>query len=117
VDSVAVPEEAPEPHMEEEAEVASMVAEVEALEAEVELLVDLEAEVVAEVLHVEEEVIEAAEEDEVAEAALAQAPRCSCKPMKDLRVSMFYVERTMLSLQSTRLQANQFTTRRESAQR
>ena len=114
---MAVPEEAPEPHMEEEAEVASMVAEVEALEAEVELLVDLEAEVVAEVLHVEEEVIEAAEEDEVAEAALAQAPRCSCKPMKDLRVSMFYVERTMLSLQSTRLQANQFTTRRESAQR
>ena len=102
--------EAPEHPMEEEAEVASMAVEAEASEAEV----------VAEVLHVAEVATEAAEDvvvPEVAEVALAQAPRCSCKPMKDLRASTFYVERTMLSSHRTRLQGNQFTTRSESAQR
>ena len=112
---MAVAEEAPEHHMEEEAEVASTVAGEEALEAEAEL----EVEVVAEVVDVDL-VTEAAEDavaPEVAEAALAQAPRCSCKPMKDLKASIFYVERTMPSLHRTRLRENQFTTKSESAQR
>lgn len=107
---MAVAEEAPEHHMEEEAEVASMVAEAEASEAEV----------VAEVLHAVVEVASLpgdAVAPEVAEVALALAPRYSCKAMTDSRASMLYVERTMLSPQRTRLQEKQFTTRSESARR
>jgi len=113
---VAALEEVPEHHMEEEAEVASTVAEAEASEVEVEIaaeVVHLGVVPEVEVAHQEEDAVAL----EVAEAALAQVLRCSSKPMKDSKASMFYVERTMLSLPRTRLQGNQFTTRSESAQR